>query len=113
MSVERKPALRRIIQLQQELPGKSGTCLYLYVNTRKSILGSQTLESLLLCLKVISEVSIVQCVHCEYMDTFPISAYAALALHASLQDVSSNKNDTTDSAGSTLEASDISPYPKF
>lgn len=88
--------------------------LLVSVNTRKSILGSQTLESLLLCLKVISEVSIVQCVHCEYMDTFPISAYSALALHASLQDVSSNKNDRTDSSGSTLEVSDISfPTPSF
>nr|XP_011466696.1 PREDICTED: uncharacterized protein LOC101294960 isoform X2 [Fragaria vesca subsp. vesca] len=77
--------------------------LLVSVNTRKAVLGSQTLESLLICLKVISEVSILQCMHYECMDTFPVSAYTTLALHMSLQNVSSNKNDRTDLSGSTLQ----------
>ncbi|PRQ50927.1 putative condensin-2 complex subunit G2 [Rosa chinensis] len=81
--------------------------LLVSVNTQKAILGSQILESLLICLKVISEVSIVQCMDYEYVDTFPVSAYTALALHLSLQNVSSNKNDGTDSSGSTLEQTEL------
>ncbi|XP_050384495.1 uncharacterized protein LOC126801086 isoform X2 [Argentina anserina] len=77
--------------------------LLVTVNTRKAILGSQTLESLLICLKVISEVSIIQCMHYECMEPYPVSAYTALVLHLSVQHVSSNKNDSTDFAGSTLE----------
>ncbi|KAL6137633.1 hypothetical protein ACLB2K_062923 [Fragaria x ananassa] len=77
--------------------------LLVSVNSRKAVLGSQTLESLLICLKVISEVSILQCMQYECMDTFPVSAYTILALHMYLQNVSSNMNDRTDSSGSALQ----------
>ncbi|RXI07062.1 hypothetical protein DVH24_026198 [Malus domestica] len=80
-------------------------------NTRNSILGSQVLESLFQSLNVISEVSIVQCMHCEYMDTSPVLAYTALALHMSLQNASSTttdcgtkSKDRTDSTRSSSEA---------
>lgn len=77
--------------------------LLVSVNARKSILGSQVLESLFLSLKVLSEVSIVQCMHCEYMDTSPVLAYTDLALHMSLQ-----KDHRTESTRSSLEASAVS-----
>lgn len=81
-------------------------------DSRKAILGSQTLELSFIALKIISEVSIVQCMHCEYMDTSPILAYTVLALHMTLQNVSINsqkdcgtRNNSTDSSRSLLEAS--------
>ena len=81
-------------------------------DSRKAILGSQTLELSFIALKIISEVSIVQCMHCEYMDTSPILAYTVLALHMTLQNVSINsqkdcgtRNSSTDSSRSLLEAS--------
>ncbi|XP_027361434.1 uncharacterized protein LOC113869346 [Abrus precatorius] len=49
-------------------------------DTRKAIFKSQTLEMMFFSLKVISEVSIVHCGHCEYMDVSPVLAYIALAL---------------------------------
>ncbi|KAK9284726.1 hypothetical protein L1049_023903 [Liquidambar formosana] len=81
-------------------------------DTRKAMLGSQTLELAFFALKVISEVSIVQCIHCEYMDTSPILAYTALALHMTICNVHINgtnnhgtkMNDGLDSASSSLEA---------
>ncbi|KAK9284314.1 hypothetical protein L1049_023485 [Liquidambar formosana] len=80
-------------------------------DTRKAMLGSQTLELAFFSLKVISEVSIVQCMHCEYMDTSPILAYTALALHMTICNVHINgtnnhgtkMNDGLDSASSSLE----------
>lgn len=85
-------------------------------NSRIAMLKSQILEIAFFALKVISEVSIVQCKHCDYMDMSPILAYTSLTLHMSLQNVSINgvnnhgtkKKDSTDSARSSLEASDIS-----
>lgn len=50
-------------------------------NSRTAILESKTLESLLVSLKVISEVGIVECLHSEYMDAYPLLAYTALAIH--------------------------------
>jgi hypothetical protein len=53
----------------------------------------------------------MQCMHCEYMDTSPILAYTALALHMTLQNVSINskycgtKNNRTDPSRSHMEAS--------
>ncbi|XP_059644076.1 uncharacterized protein LOC132285860 [Cornus florida] len=80
-------------------------------DTRKAMLGSPILEVALCALKVISEVSIVQCMHCDYMDTSPVLAYTALTLHMSLQNVGINltnnrrskENACLDSAGSSLE----------
>ncbi|EEF37095.1 conserved hypothetical protein [Ricinus communis] len=40
-------------------------------DSRKAIFGSQALELPFLALKVISEVSIMQCVSCEYLDSSP------------------------------------------
>ncbi|KAF7130526.1 hypothetical protein RHSIM_Rhsim10G0100700 [Rhododendron simsii] len=59
-------------------------------NSRIAMLKSQILEIAFFALKVISEVSIVQCRHCDYMDTSPIMAYTSLTLHMSLQNVSIN-----------------------
>jgi condensin-2 complex subunit G2 len=82
-------------------------------NSRKAILESQTLELAFLALKIISEVSIVQCMHCEYMDVHPILAYTCLALHMTLQNVSINstkdcgtkEKNRSNSSRSLLEAS--------
>ncbi|KAK4772490.1 hypothetical protein SAY86_014265 [Trapa natans] len=56
-------------------------------NSRAAIMGYQNLESLLLHLKVIAEISIVECLNFEYMDAYPVLAYAGLALHMILRDV--------------------------
>lgn len=114
MSAQRKNVGRKkVTSFEEDYSVAAGIAwqirdLLVSVNTRKAVLGSQTLESLLICLKVISEVSILQCMQYECMDTFPVSAYTILALHMSLQNVSSNMNDRTDSSGSTLQVSDIS-----
>eukprot|EP00261_Vitis_vinifera_P021464 XP_010652710.1 PREDICTED: uncharacterized protein LOC100264215 isoform X2 [Vitis vinifera] len=57
--------------------------------TRIATLRSKTLESAFFALKVISEVSIVHCMNYEHMDTTPILAYSSLALHLTLQNISS------------------------
>ncbi|KAK2657623.1 hypothetical protein Ddye_010675 [Dipteronia dyeriana] len=59
--------------------------LLLSEDTRKAVIGSESLEPSFLALKVISEVSIVQYVNCDYMDAYPVLAYTALALQMSLQ----------------------------
>lgn len=73
--------------------------------TRKALLESQSLDLSFLALKVISEVSILQCVFCEYMETSPLLAYTTLALHMTLQNINirtnehcAKKNDRTDSS---------------
>ncbi|KAA8531575.1 hypothetical protein F0562_006284 [Nyssa sinensis] len=85
--------------------------LLIYDGTRKAMLGSQILEVAFFALKVISEVSIMQCMHCDYMDTSPVLAYTALTLHMSLQNVGINgtnnhgtkKKATPNCGGSSLE----------
>ncbi|KAF5736222.1 hypothetical protein HS088_TW14G00358 [Tripterygium wilfordii] len=77
-------------------------------DTQKFILGSPALEFLLRVLKAISEVSILQCLHYDYMDTYPVLAYTALALHMMFQNVGISsscprKNEMTDSSRSTTE----------
>lgn len=82
-------------------------------DTWKAMLGSQALELAFLSLKVISEVSIVQCECYEYMDPYPVLAYAALALEMGIENVNvanetgygMKKDDCTDSSGSISEAS--------
>ncbi|XVF17534.1 hypothetical protein REPUB_Repub10bG0131300 [Reevesia pubescens] len=82
-------------------------------DTRKAMLDSQALELTFLALKVISEVSIVQCEHYEYMDPYPVLAYTSLALQMALQNVTirnvtdygMKKDDSIDSSGSISEAS--------
>ncbi|KAJ4823339.1 hypothetical protein Tsubulata_001514 [Turnera subulata] len=54
----------------------------------RAILESQTLEFLFHALAVISEVSIVHCVTCEYMEAYPVLAYTALAFRMTLQNIS-------------------------
>jgi condensin-2 complex subunit G2 len=89
------------------------TDLLMSENSREAILESKTLELSFLALKIISEVSIVQCIHCEYMDVHPILAYTSLALHMTLQNVSINstkdygteENNRANSSRSLLEAS--------
>lgn len=83
-------------------------------DSRKAILGSQSLEQLFLALKVISEFSILQCMCCEYVDAYPVLAYTALALQMTLQNISMSsangsgfkKNNRTESSRSIPEASD-------
>ncbi|KAL6961354.1 hypothetical protein U1Q18_039122 [Sarracenia purpurea var. burkii] len=83
--------------------------------TQKAVLDSPILEIAFFALKVISEVSIVQCMHCDYVDTCPVLAYTALTLYMSLQNVTITGTDNhgtkrracTDSAGSSLKASDF------
>ncbi|XP_052195957.1 uncharacterized protein LOC127803610 [Diospyros lotus] len=83
--------------------------LLLNENAREAMLKSQVLETTFYSLRAISEVSILQCVHCDYMDVFPVFAYTALALHMSLQNVSgaynygTKKKASLDSGGSTSE----------
>ena len=85
-------------------------------DSRKAILASQNLESLFLALKVISEVSILQCSDCEYMDVSSVLAYTALSLHmtlenvriSSLKDCGKMKNESSDSSRSSPKASSIS-----
>ncbi|KAL0543142.1 hypothetical protein IC582_018230 [Cucumis melo] len=58
--------------------------------TKNALLSCQTIETIFQSLKVICEVSIVQCVNYDYMDVSPVLAYASLALHMSFQRVSQN-----------------------
>ncbi|XP_055827858.1 uncharacterized protein LOC129896066 [Solanum dulcamara] len=60
--------------------------LLLSENTRNAILRSESLETIFLSLKAISEVSILQCTQCDYMSVSPLLAYTALSLHRSMQD---------------------------
>lgn len=84
-------------------------------DSRKAVLGSQHLELLFLALKVISEVSILHCMYCDYMDVYPVLAYTALALELTLQNIGisrpsgsgSKKDDRTESTRSSSEASFI------
>ncbi|GMJ03853.1 hypersensitive to excess boron 1 [Hibiscus trionum] len=56
-------------------------------NTRKAMMSSQALELPFHALKVISEVSIMQCEYYEFMDPYPVLAYTTLALQMALQNV--------------------------
>ncbi|GMN34363.1 hypothetical protein TIFTF001_004647 [Ficus carica] len=82
-------------------------------DTMKAVLESQHLESLFLALNTISEISILQSSHCEYMDVSPLLAYTALSLHMTLENVSLNTKDcsskridASNSSGSNLKASE-------
>ncbi|XP_028764167.1 uncharacterized protein LOC114722329 [Neltuma alba] len=61
--------------------------MLLHEDTKKSLLKSQSLEMSFSALKVISDVSIVHCGQCEYLDTSPVLAYMALALEMSLYNI--------------------------
>ncbi|KAK7406455.1 hypothetical protein VNO78_08081 [Psophocarpus tetragonolobus] len=69
--------------------------LILHEDTRKAISKSQSLK-MFVSLKVISEVSIVHCGHCEYMDISPVLAYIALALQMTADNVSRSSNQNGD-----------------
>ena len=90
--------------------------LLLNEDTRKAMLRSQTLEMSFLSLKLISEVTIVHCGHYDYMDISPVLAYMALALHMTVDNVSTiciqnsdtrRKKHKIDSSTSLSEASRI------
>ncbi|CAK9137904.1 unnamed protein product [Ilex paraguariensis] len=76
---------------------------------RKAMLECEILGTAFGALKIISEVSIVQCMQCDYMNTYPVLAYTALTLHMSSENVGLNgtKNrgmkDCADAARSSLE----------
>ncbi|XP_027913515.1 uncharacterized protein LOC114173370 [Vigna unguiculata] len=61
--------------------------LLLHEDIRKAIMKSHCLEMLFVSLKVISEVSIVHCVHYKNMDISPVLAYIALALQMTVDNV--------------------------
>ncbi|KAL5556803.1 hypothetical protein UlMin_039039 [Ulmus minor] len=81
-------------------------------DTSKAILASQNLKSIFLALKIICEISILHCIHCEYMHVAPVLAYTDLSLHLTLQnvDISSSegcgtkKSDGSDSSSSSPKA---------
>lgn len=56
-------------------------------DSRMAVLESESLELSFFALKVISEVSILQCVDHDYMDVYPVLTYTALALQITLQNV--------------------------
>ncbi|KAL6530042.1 hypothetical protein OROMI_028687 [Orobanche minor] len=56
-------------------------------STGEAILGSESLESTHLALKVISEASFLHCLRRNYLNSYPISAYATLTLHMSLHNL--------------------------
>ncbi|KAL6498199.1 hypothetical protein OROGR_028596 [Orobanche gracilis] len=56
-------------------------------STGEAILGSESLESTHLALKVISEASFLHCLRRDYLNSYPISAYATLTLHMSLHNL--------------------------
>ncbi|KAL3525602.1 hypothetical protein ACH5RR_013974 [Cinchona calisaya] len=68
--------------------------LLLSENTRNAILTSRSLEAAFLALKVISEISILQCLKCETASSSPVLAYTTLTLHMSLENIGlkGNKN---------------------
>ncbi|KAK3020809.1 hypothetical protein RJ639_047681 [Escallonia herrerae] len=68
---------------------------------RKSMLGSEVLDYAFFALKVISEVSIVQCLQCDYMSNSPVSAYTALTLHISCNNITLNRSEKKDSVDSS------------
>lgn len=84
-------------------------------DTREAMLGSGILEVAFSALKDISEVSILQCMQWDFMNTSPVLAYANLVLHLSVKNVTSNgnnnhgikKKDCVNFASSSSEASDI------
>lgn len=73
-------------------------------NTRTAMLDSGTLESAYLALKVISEASIVHCLHYDYLKTYPVSTYTTLTLHMALHNIK------TDGSMDSMQASDIPIY---
>ncbi|XP_027077616.1 uncharacterized protein [Coffea arabica] len=81
--------------------------LLLSENMRTAILTSRNLEAAFDALKVISEVSILQCLQCDTMSASPVLAYATLTLHMSLQHVSTIGNTHSSSReGECLDSSD-------
>ncbi|XP_050906869.1 uncharacterized protein LOC127120476 [Lathyrus oleraceus] len=56
-------------------------------DTRKAIFKSQPLEKLFFSLKMVSEISIVNCGKYEYIDVSPVLAYIALALQMTVDNV--------------------------
>ncbi|XP_031385888.1 uncharacterized protein LOC116199603 isoform X2 [Punica granatum] len=75
---------------------------------RAAILGYQNLEALLFPLKVIAEVSMLECSHSEYMDAYPVLAYTSLALHMSMRNSAAQgfnirRSDGGSASGSFIE----------
>ncbi|OVA07541.1 Condensin-2 complex subunit G2 [Macleaya cordata] len=80
-------------------------------HTRDAVMKSPVLELAFSALKVISEVSIKQCMSCGYLETSPVLAYTALVLHMNLQnfevtdknDLGGKKNDKLESTRPSLK----------
>lgn len=91
--------------------------MLLHEDTKKSLLKSQSLEMSFFALKVISEVSIVNCGRYEYLDTSPVLAYMALALEISLYNIDPStiqKKDNRkerDQSNSSMLLSEVSEIP--
>lgn len=87
--------------------------LLVSVETRNSVLNSPMLNLVFSALKVIAQVNIEHCMHCESLDTSPVLAYAAVAMHISLQSVELTNtndigNDGTNSSQSTRPSLEVS-----
>ncbi|CAI8588978.1 unnamed protein product [Vicia faba] len=65
--------------------------------TRKRIFKSQPLEMLFFSLKMVSEISIVNCGKYEYIDVSPVLAYIALALQMTVDNVGRSRGKSGDS----------------
>ncbi|XP_050205840.1 uncharacterized protein LOC126655640 [Mercurialis annua] len=81
--------------------------LLAFEDARKAILESPALEPSFLALKVISEVTISQCIRCEFVDSSPVSAYTALAMHMTLQNVKVNADECGKKKNGRNESSSI------
>ncbi|XP_058778063.1 uncharacterized protein LOC131652268 [Vicia villosa] len=65
-------------------------------DTRKAIFKSQPLEMLFYSLKMVSEISIVNCGKYEYIDVSPVLAYIALALQMTVDNVGRSSGKSGD-----------------
>ncbi|XP_058081302.1 uncharacterized protein LOC131229378 isoform X2 [Magnolia sinica] len=84
--------------------------LLVSVDTRNAVLNSPISDLALSALKVISQVNIEQCIHCEFLDTSPVLAYTSLATHMALHNVDvANTSDVGDNERNSLHSTRISP----
>lgn len=87
--------------------------LLVSVETRNAVLNSPMLDLVLSALKVIAQVNIEHCMHHESLDTSPVLAYAAVAMHKSLQsleltDTNNYGNGNTNSSQSMRPSLEVS-----
>ncbi|XP_074377959.1 uncharacterized protein LOC141719474 isoform X2 [Apium graveolens] len=75
--------------------------MLIFDDTRKAVLESGAIETALSSLKVISEVSIMQTEHCDYVNVHPLLAYTALALHMSFKGINKQGTRPSNCSGSS------------